>query len=190
MRILRLIAALAITAAMTACVPSLHPLYGEDDSLFNSSLLGGWVYDDGDGQKALWTFTQSGHKNYRLVTREDDKSATFDVHLLKIGERLYLDIRPVEGTGDTDLYNALSIRSHTFLSVVVERATLSVALMDQDWLKDHLGSGGLVLDHHRLDDGNVLLTASTQDLQEFILRHGNDKGLFGEPAEFIRVAAD
>ena len=40
---------------------------------------------------------------------------------------------------------------------------------------------------HEVLDGRAVLTASTEQLQQFMKTHANDEGLFGDPGELQRV---
>ena len=59
MRILRSLPIFAVVLLMTACVPSLYPLYTERDQVFDPALVGVWVAVD-DGHETIWTVTKSG----------------------------------------------------------------------------------------------------------------------------------
>ena len=182
MRTVKLLTAIAVAALMTGCVPSIHPLYTEKDLVFDRALLGVWVSGEGDGDKTTWTFTKSGKNAYSMVSADDGEPARFEAKLVRLGDQLYLDILPVEAPVENDFYRSLLIRAHAFAKIRIDKETLSVALMDPDWLKKQ----GSALAQQGLADGGVLLTASTQELQEFILKHGSDPALFGEPETFRR----
>ncbi len=49
---------------LAGCVPSLHPLYTDKDTVFELALLGKWSEKD---SKATWTFTKGNKKQYNLV---------------------------------------------------------------------------------------------------------------------------
>lgn len=61
--------------------------------------------------------------------------------------------------------------------------------MDGDWFERN--DSGLA--HERLGgpyDRTTVLTASTRELQAFLLKHNDDKYLFGEAAVFHRLKPD
>jgi hypothetical protein len=105
--------------------------------------------------------------------------------LVRLGDHLYLDILPVEAPVENDFYRSLMIRAHLFAKITIDGDELSVALMDPDLLKKRLGDKEVTLPHHMLDDGELLLTASTGELQDFMLKHGDGR-LFGDPERFLR----
>jgi len=82
-----------------------------------------------------------------------------------------------------------------FLKVTSIEPTLQMAFIYPDWLKETLEKEPNALRHKKLSDSDehkddrILLTAETKDLQQFILKHINEKKIFGEPGEFKRKAA-
>ena len=187
MKTVKFLAAIIVAATMAGCAPSLNPLYTDKDLIFDQSLIGVWVSDDGDNHKSTWTFTKAGKNRYSMVSADDDEPARFDVALASLGGHLYLDILPVEAPVENDFYRSLLIRTHTFAKITIGKDALSVALMDPDSLKQRAEDGGPTLAQETLPDGGVLLTAKTEDLQKYVLKHADDNALFGESTIFRRV---
>src|SRR5262245_20950026 len=181
MRTLRILTVMTLLALMTACVPSLNPLYTEADIVFDESLIGRWQCDDGEGNSRRWTFTKAEGNSYTLEDLERGDPASFDAKLVKLGDRLYLNIHLLEVPIDNDLLRSLVIRTHIFARITVEGNTMAVELMDPDWLKNQVVEGDQSLEHRKLGDGTMLLTASTEQLRQFIQQHQDDKGVFCEP---------
>ncbi len=74
---------------LAGCVPSLNPLYTDQDLIFDSALLGVWTDKD---SKETWAFTEAGEKEYKLLyTEEDGRKGEFKAHLLKIEGKTFLD---------------------------------------------------------------------------------------------------
>ena len=65
-------AGLALTGLMLAgCVPSLNPLYTEEDLIFEPKLVGVWA--ENAEAKERWTFEQAGEKDYRVIDRKSKR---------------------------------------------------------------------------------------------------------------------
>ena len=65
--------------------------------------------------------------------------------------------------------------------------TLQMGFLNADWLDKLLKKSPRALRHQRQgEDKGFVLTASTKELQKFLLKHVNDKDAFGEPSEFKR----
>ena len=185
MRVLKSLPILAVVLLMSACVPSLYPLYTERDLVFEPLLVGTWVVED-DGHETIWTVTKSAEGYEMMDVEEDQDPAKFDVRLVKLGGHTFLDLYPAQQEPNNGLYQLHVIRAHTFMKVRLSADSLGVTMLDQDWLKEALKAKETALAHQTLADGDLLLTASTADLQEFILKSCADPGAFGEPTVFNR----
>ena len=57
-----------------------------------------------------------------------------------------------------------------------------------EWVDKLLTNNPKAIAHHRIDDKLVALTASTKELQAFVLKFAADTNAFGEPSEMHKVA--
>ena len=178
------IISLGLLFLMTGCVPSLHPLYTEQDLIYDPALVGEWVGNDG---KVTWTFAKSGEKAYTLVyVDEKGKKGEFAVHLLKIGDRRFLDLYPTDpDLQQSDFYKAYLLRVHTFMIVQQEADTLRMSFMKPDWLKKYLQEHPDAVKHEKVDEG-VLLTAQPKELQTFLVQHDKSPEVWAEGSPLIR----
>jgi hypothetical protein len=163
---------LGLILGMTGCfVLSVHPLYFEKDLVFESGLVGTWGEKEHEkDQSELWIFQKTGDKSYRLIIREDDEEGLFEAHLLKLGNHLFLDLYPEEPEESSEFYNMHVIPAHSFILVSLEGHVLRLGFFDLDWLKKNIEQNKVAIKHERRDD-TIVLTASTQELQEFVLKH-------------------
>jgi hypothetical protein len=178
------------------CVPSFHPLYTENELVFEPALIGKWT-----SERDLDTlvFEENG-KDYRLTladqTGEKLKTGTFSAHLLKLDDAMYLDLYPEPPKLEApDLYKGNLIRMHTFLRVKQVTPTLRIAMIDRQWLEKHLDESPNALRHELREpqsdaDFGLIITASTAELQAFFRKHAETKELFGELAEFRRITPE
>ncbi len=67
----------------------------------------------------------------------------------------------------------------------MEGDVLQIAFLDDDWLRKRIEEGEVNIAHERLGT-DILLTASTKDLQMFVLKYAEDKEAFPDPEEFRR----
>jgi len=184
MRTLKGIPILAMAVLLTACVPSLHPLYTERDLVSDPAFTGVWVAED-DGHQTKWTVTKSGDGYEMVDVEEDEDPAQFDVRMVRLGDSTFLDLYPAKQEKNNELYQMHVVRAHTFMKVTMTDGSLGVSMLDPDWLKKAL-SADQALAHQTLADGDLLLTASTAELQEFILKSCADPAAFGDPMVFTR----
>ena len=178
-----------LAGLMGGCVPviSLHPLYTKENVVFEKKLLGTWV-DNPNEPKVTWQFESADEpkKTYNLVfTGEDGLKGSFVVHLVKLGDDLFLDIFPSEAPWDLDdpneskwPYNSLfMIPAHTFVKVDTLAPKLKLRLMLETQLEKLLEENPEAIAHVEVKDRSVL-TASTKELQEFVLKYAETDKIF------------
>ena len=165
---------------LTGCVPSLQPLYTEEDLTFDPALLGTWRGEDpGD----TWEFTQGHGTEYHLVVNEtpshssDGGKGEFTVHLVIVDGMRFLDLFPDEP--DCPLSSLLLVHLvpvHTFWRVLQVEPSLKLAYFspgegeNRDWLQSLLKTDPTAIRQEQVEDG-ILLTAAPKELQKFLLAH-------------------
>ncbi|MDP1726341.1 MAG: hypothetical protein Q8M15_06125 [Bacteroidota bacterium] len=178
MKTKKLIMALGIISILTGCIPSLNPLYTSMDLIFKSEFLGTWKETKSIDS---WTFEQKSDKEYKLTHTEDNKHATFRAHVVKIGEFLFLDLYPEELKSVDHLYQIHFFPVHTFSKIKIINDQLTIEMFDPSWLEKGIESNQINIAHIKSSDGTILLTASTEELQKFVLKYADTKGVFQEP---------
>mgnify|MGYP006270942523 FL=1 len=177
-----LVALVALVVLLSACVPSLNPLYTDEDLIFNPELLGTWGEPD---EKESWTFEQKGEKEYKLTHSDKQGEATFSVHLLKIGNTTFLDIYPDAAEPINSLYQMHLFPVHTFYKVVIEKGEVALQMFGSSSLEDAIKAGEIDLDYV-MQDGSLLLTASTETLQKVVLEHVDNEKIFQDPTRLTK----
>jgi hypothetical protein len=179
-----------LIAVTAACIPSVNPFYTEKDIVFDQRLVGEWQTGDTNSNIQTWKFEKSEDSAYKLVvTEKEGKTSSLDAHLFKLKDQLFLDIiandlkfAPEQG----DLVTASMIAGHLLLRVPKLDTQLQLAYCDYDWLGKYLDENPTALAHRRENKAGVL-TATTKELQAFMLQH-LDK-LFQEPETLVRKTA-
>lgn len=188
-----------LAVLLGGCVPvmSLNPLYELENIIFEQKLLGVWV-DDVNDPEVIWDFNRPDpNKNaYRLVyANEENFKGIFKVHLVKLKERLFLDVYPVsfpsgkEDIGDMNLpYNAFFfVPAHTFIKVNSLEPYLNIQITNDDDLEELLKVDPNAIEYVNVDPGGLVLTDSTKILQAFVLKYADDKRLFTDEVKLIRT---
>ncbi len=154
---------------LTSCIPSVHPLYTDQNLIFDPMLVGVWADKEG---KATWTFTKRGEKAYTLVyVDQTGEKGDFAVHLLKVGDLRFLDLYPADpDLQQNDFFKVHLLRVHTFIRLQHLQDSLQLAFMKPDWIKSYLQEHPDAIKHERVDDG-VVLTAQPKELQAFLIHH-------------------
>ena len=177
-------------------VMSLHPLYTEKDLTFDEKLLGAWQDEDGETK---WEFSRSDKspKAYRLTFADKEQhKGLFDVHLVKLKEKLFLDVYPAEPPCDftdpnkTDWpYNAFFlIPVHTFVRVDSIEPKLKFRLTDNEVTERLLKNDPNAVKSESLENG-IVLTSSTEELQKFVLKYADNEEFFSNEILLVRKEA-
>jgi hypothetical protein len=178
MRLTHVWKALALAVLLNGCtVRSLNPLYTEKDVAFEPGLLGAWVEQD-DADKS-WTFLRYGENGYRILCSEG--GMPLEGRLVKLSGHLFLDVTPKDGEE-----NAFAIPGHVFVKIQLNGDTMRTALLNPDWAEKAADLKTLGLSHMRIDR-EVVLTAPTQELQDFAVRYAGDKSVFGSEGVLSRL---
>ncbi|MEW5925335.1 MAG: hypothetical protein AB1746_15240 [Candidatus Zixiibacteriota bacterium] len=184
-----------VVGLLLTCLPlicgclsiSLNPFYENKDLVFDSALLGTWAEKDGDTHVI---FEMAGEKAYIMTNVEYEQESKFEAHLAKVGDKLFLDLYPRDpGVNINDLYRDHMIGVHSFYLVHQIEPNLVVSTLEYDWLKKYLTENPNALPWVIAGD-RIVLTASTAELQAFVLKNLNKEGAFCEPAEFYRIEKD
>jgi hypothetical protein len=181
----------AIAGILCGCVPSLHCLFTDKDLVFEEKLLGIWAEDN---SKDTWEFkrhTNEEDKRYKLIyTDSEGQAGEFAAKLGKLDDMMFLDLYP--GDADinaNDFYKHHLLGVHTFMKIEQIEPTLQMRLMSPDKMKEMLEANPNLIKHEILEerDSQILLTASTKELQRFMIEHAKDEGLFEEPSDMRRL---
>jgi len=164
---------------------SLRPLYTDDDLVFNAELLGAWGTKDSTESIEFARADQASHGTnaYKvtLLDSNSDKTEENIAHLVKLGDRTFLDVLPGEPhTDSTD--NLLAV--HTFFLISHIGSTMEIAGLRSKWLADFVAQNPEAIRFEKVGE-RLILTATTKELQQFLMSHLNDNEAF-EPFEELQ----
>lgn len=181
---------------MGGCVPvlCLHPLYTKENIVVEKKLLGTWV-DDVNNPETLWEFKQIDEPEnaYKLIfTDEDGKKGSFVAHLLKLQNKLFLDIYPNELPCEMEDPNKMDwpyncfflIPAHTFMKIDSIEPQLKMRLALESKIEELLQENPKAIKYINVGD-RIVLTASAEELQAFVLKHVDDDRLFTDEIALV-----
>ena len=181
---------------MGGCVPvlCLHPLYTKENIVVEKKLLGTWV-DDVNNPETLWEFKQIDEPEnaYKLIfTDEDGKKGSFVAHLLKLQNKLFLDIYPNELPSEMEDPNKMDwpyncfflIPAHTFMKIDSIEPQLKMRLALESKIEELLEENPKAIKYINVGD-RIVLTASAEELQAFVLKHVDDDRLFTDEIALV-----
>jgi len=154
---------------MAGCLPSLHPLYNDKTLIFKEELIGKWAGDD-----SIWQFSRAGEKEYELRIRDDQKElGRFSAHLIEIKGLMFLDLFPDDEPLEDldDFYKIHILPVHTFMKVDQINPNLRLRMIDYDEVKKMIENNPNIIKHEAVNDDRIVLTASTEELQNFVVEH-------------------
>lgn len=179
------------------CVPvmSLHSLYNKEDVIFDEKLLGTWV-DDPNNPETTWEFMRIVEPNnaYKLIfSDKEGQKGSFDAYLIKLKERFFLDLHPSDPPWEPEDPNKLKwpfntlflIPTHTFIKIDSLEPQLKMRLTLEDEMQKLLKEDPNAVQHTFIED-RLILTASTKELQAFVLKYADDDRLFTDETVLSR----
>jgi hypothetical protein len=171
---------------------SLHPLYTDNDLIFEPALLGVWGNEDSFTETLTTIFIKEGEKRYKLIFIDDDSTkGEFVAHLVKIKDTSFLDIYPDQKANLklNVMYGFTLLPVHSFFLVSQIDTTLQMSFIDIDWLEKLLEKKPNAIRHEKVDNG-IVLTASSKELQKFLSKHFKTEGAFSELSELKRMKGE
>lgn len=176
----------SLMLVLSGCIPSLHPLYTDEDLISESQLIGKWVTTDGN---IRWVFRKSEGKGYELIyTMKDvngERTTYLEAHLLKLHNFLFLDFYPLSPYGKSAGCGIQCLPVHTFARIELEKNSLSVMMPEPAAFEAMIRQGKVAIPYERVKSG-IVITASTKELQDFVLKYAEDRTLFLHVFKFYR----
>lgn len=177
-----------LIALINGCIPSIHPIYTQDDLVDKKELEGKWM--DKEDKSNFWTFTGKGNGAYTLEFIENGKKGLFEVHLVKLGSTYYLDFYPDQesknSSDQNSLYATTLFPMHIFGKISFESTGPKIHLFDPDWLKKVINERRIRIKHEKID-GDILLTAGTKELQQFILKYQHETKAYSTVVDLVSL---
>jgi hypothetical protein len=176
-----------VAVCMQGCiVVSIHPFYKESDVTYNKAFEGEWTDQDNN----RWQIHQNPFKqnSYELHTSKNGRNAQLIGHLFNLGEDLYLDLVPTgDNTEEVLIYDLHLIPTHSIAKIdKLTNSEVVIKWFNEEWLRKMFTQNKIRIDHEMImdenpkskDDGMYLLTASTEDLQKFVEKYGDDENAY------------
>lgn len=167
---------------------SVHPFYKESDVTYRPSLEGQWK----DGEDVSWRIHNNPFKNnsYELHCSKNRSEATLLGHLFTLDGELYIDVVPVsDNREELTVFDLHMMPTHSIARVdMVNDDQVNIRWFNEEWLQNMFKQNKIRISHEVImdenpkseDDGAYLLTASTDELQKFIMKYGKSEGAYGD----------
>jgi hypothetical protein len=123
---------------------------------------------------------------YFLQVKSGKSGPTIQPALVKIGEAAYLEFQNAAPDGKV---GARVRRAHWIMKVAKKEKTLQLDWADDEAFGKAVQAGTVKLPSTLLGEGknkDVVITASTQELQKFVVEHADDKKFFNRKTEELQ----
>lgn len=177
---------------LAGCLPSIHPLYTDQDLREDERLVGVWEDPMSEDQ---WVFTQKETQLYQLEAKtgnfnsSDLDTTILDIRLLELKGQMFLDFYPGEDPALEQISSMMQMHlvpAHTFARIELTTDSLIMWRLNPEWLEKALENKQETIAHEVADD-MIVLTASTAELQAFVIRNLDNPAAFMDPELMLRV---
>ena len=185
---LKITTGLALMTLLAGCVvTSVYPFYTAKDVVFDPALVGAWA-EAGSTNAANdhWRFARLNEQAYGLTTVENNKTNGYAAHRFRLKQHFFLDLCPTNRVED-------ALPLHYLVKIAKTGPKLQVKVLNFEWLAKILEKNPKALRHilvpnepGNTNNNQLVLTADTPELQNFILKHINDTNTFGDATELTR----
>lgn len=186
---------LLIAIILQSClVKSLQPFFTEKDIIFKKELTGTWE----DKDSSQWAIKQ--HMVFNGIMKSEKPDLAYDItladkkgtsrfiaHLFLLEGQLYLDFYPEDISCGNDLAGFHMVATHSLAKIGLAGGKITIGWYNEEWLTDLFNKNRIRISHQRVpydvDQKNpesmqVVLTASTDELQKFVKKYGSDPEAF------------
>lgn len=185
---------------LSGCLETLYPIFHKKDAIFNEKLLGYWKCLDKAKNISFMEFKkipenrkpelspgirEISDKGYLVSSIDSMKQITnqYFVFLAKIGKYYYLDYYDAEMPSQRNINKVFKnhyIKVHSsYRCDFKDNDHFEMKRFDKGFL-DKLISDNKINIRHEVVDGENLITASTDDLQKFIITYSDNAAAFGD----------
>jgi hypothetical protein len=189
---------------MAGCGPaiSVRPLYipaERETPLVEPRIEGTWIAADVDEPNtdpvlmlnvaAADIHKPGGHYNVDIPVTEDlawpIKTLSFDLRLVHIGERLFVDAT-LSSPDDLKILGLVPL--HLIAQLSVDQDFLRIAVLDMGWATENLPDS--LRDEPPTSESRTILTGSTAELRALVDRNADSREAFANVGYFCRPETD
>ena len=184
---------------LSSCLKTLHPIFTVKDIVYEEKLLGTWKAKASNDDLAFAVITNLSadnsidlpekiaaikQKGY-LILYKDENGEIIDQYiafLARIGKHLYFDYYPADKKEERKLdefWREHFIKMHTSFRVeIANDGSFELSQFDESYLTDLIDKKKIRISHETDPDDNIVITASTSELQQYIMKYGDDPSAY------------
>lgn len=209
MKKLFVITGLALLLTMlNGCLSALYPLFTEKDIVFEPRLVGSWS-EKGDPETLVFTHATAADcaalppgiqrlatKGY-IVSLNNAGHTTEKKYLgfiTKLGQAQYLDFFPLP-TGHQLRYNTFYrqhyIPQHSFYRLRFNtNGSIEIGQLKGEFLQEQINNKLVRIEHEVMSNGHYLITAPTEQLQQYVLKYANVPDAYETGTTYFRLPSN
>jgi len=183
---------------LSSCLTTLHPIFTEKDLAYDPKLIGTWNTEN-EGKKGkviisclatensielpgnISAIKQRGY----FISYQDENGKTSDQYiafLARIEKHLYFDYYPADKKEDRKLdefFEVHFVRMHTSYRVeILKDGGFELSQLDGSYVKSLIDEKKIRISHETDADDNTIITASTKELQQYLLKYGDEPSAY------------
>lgn len=190
---------------LSGCLTTLHPIFTERDIVYDSKLIGTWKMSE-EGDKGPSVLTEKGQavitnlatettvelpgnisaikqKGYLIsYVDKDGMAERYIAFLARVGKHLYFDYYPADKKEDRRLdefFGVHFVKMHTSYRVEISKdGSFELSQLDGSYVKNLIDEKKIRINHETDADDNTIITASTKELQQYLLKYGDEPSAY------------
>lgn len=184
-----ILAAFIILFSLNSCLLTLYPIYTESDVVFKESLLGNFkkIKEDDDVSMIIQPLSNykgdlppaikaiSG-KGYLATLKDAEQNVILEsvVFAVQLGNGLYLDFLPLHPKNGDEYFESMRIPMHSVYRIksLDARTGFVMQRFSSGFLSGLIEHNKIRISNENIDNQHVI-TASTQELQDYIRKYGH-----------------
>jgi hypothetical protein len=191
-----------ILLLLNSCLTTLHPIFTEKDLVADTRLIGKWEKTK-DGSMAI--YRQAGANDLKGLSTELQRNANkiyileendpqgnlksiYYAFLVKLGKYYYMDYYPTstnEKKSADDFFAAHYIPMHNIYRIKFSsNRSFEIQRFDAGYMEKLIRNRQVRIKHEVMEDGDFVITASTEELQQYLIKYSDTPEAYNEDNSF------
>jgi hypothetical protein len=183
---------------ISSCLRTLHPIFTTKDIVYDPKFIGTWKTEN-QGTKGFVIITNLAvdnsielpekistikQKGYLISYQDEDGKATeqYIAFLARIGKHLYFDYFPADKKDNKtidEFFASHFVKMHTSYRVDISKdSSFELSQLDEIYVTKLINEKKIRISHEKDANGNIVITASTDELQQYIIKYGDEPGAY------------
>lgn len=203
MKNIHALAILVLLLGLTSCLSTVNPIFKEKDLVWEEKLLGTWQKQQ-EAEQIVVQITRATPADFgenhalrklkgktyaiRYQDTEDSPALTYLGFLIKLGNNYYMDYYPADLPIKTDrFYAAHYTKMHTCFRLDFKNDdSFALKQFSDSFLQKLIENKKIRISHEKRRD-EFIVTASTEDLQQYLVKYSNVPEAYYETTTYKKV---